>query len=103
MPVVACVARKLRPCPSYSTRGDRLNSVLLRSLDAGGGGGGGLCLVGGGGQDGFLVRSLVDGGADWHVGLDPTEIPSPGQGVTPAPGPTKQRRGGRVRKGSESS
>ena len=31
------VARKLRPCPSYSRRRDRINLVLWRSLDKGGG------------------------------------------------------------------
>ena len=29
---------KLRPCPSYSRRRDRINLVLWRSLDKGGGG-----------------------------------------------------------------
>ena len=43
MPVV-CVVRKLRPCVSYSGRRDRINSVLLRSLDKHGGGGGRLHL-----------------------------------------------------------
>ena len=38
MPVVVCVVCKLRPCLSYSRRRDRINSVLLRSLDKGGGG-----------------------------------------------------------------
>ena len=37
--VVVYVARKLRPCPSYSRRRDRINLVLWRSLDKGGGGG----------------------------------------------------------------
>ena len=36
--VVVYVARKLRPCPSYSRRRDRINLVLWRSLDKGGGG-----------------------------------------------------------------
>ena len=36
--VVACVTRKLRPCPSYSRRRDRINLVLWRSLYKGGGG-----------------------------------------------------------------
>ena len=36
--VVVCVARKLRPCPSYSGRRDRNNSVHWRSLYKGGGG-----------------------------------------------------------------
>ena len=36
--VVACVARKLRPCPSYSRRRDRINLGLWRSLYKGGGG-----------------------------------------------------------------
>ena len=35
--VVACVARKLRPCPSYSRRRDRINLGLWRSLYKGGG------------------------------------------------------------------
>ena len=35
--VVVCVARKLRPCPSYSRRRDRINLVLWRSLYKGGG------------------------------------------------------------------
>ena len=35
--VVVYVARKLRPCPSYSRRRDRINLVLWRSLDKGGG------------------------------------------------------------------
>jgi len=35
--VVVCVARKLRPCPSYSGRRDRNNSVHWRSLYKGGG------------------------------------------------------------------
>ena len=38
VPAVVCVARKLQPCLSYSRRGDRIHSVLLRSLDKGGGG-----------------------------------------------------------------
>ena len=29
--VVVCVARKLRPCPSYSRRRDRINLVLLNN------------------------------------------------------------------------
>ena len=33
-----CVARKLRPCPSYSRRRDRINLGLWRSLYKGGGG-----------------------------------------------------------------
>ena len=37
--VVVYVARKLRPCPSYSRRRDRINLVLWRSLDKEGGGG----------------------------------------------------------------
>ena len=36
--VVVYVAHKLRPCPSYSRRRDRINLVLWRSLDKGGGG-----------------------------------------------------------------
>ena len=36
--VVACVARKLRPCPSYSRRRDRINLGHWRSLYKGGGG-----------------------------------------------------------------
>ena len=36
--VVVYVARKLRPCPSYSRRRDRINLVLWCSLDKGGGG-----------------------------------------------------------------
>ena len=36
--VVVCVARKLRPCPSHSRRGDRINLVRWRSLYKGGGG-----------------------------------------------------------------
>ena len=35
--VIVCVARKLRPCPSYSGRRDRNNSVHWRSLYKGGG------------------------------------------------------------------
>ena len=35
--VVVCVVRKLRPCPSYSGRRDRNNSVQWRSLYKGGG------------------------------------------------------------------
>ena len=35
--VVVYVARKLRPCLSYSRRRDRINLVLWRSLDKGGG------------------------------------------------------------------
>ena len=35
--VVVCVARKLRPCPSYSRRRDRINLGLWRSLHKGGG------------------------------------------------------------------
>ena len=35
--VVVCVARKLRPCPSYSGRRDRNNSVHWRSLNRAGG------------------------------------------------------------------
>ena len=38
VPVVVCVVRKLRPCLSYSRRRDRINSVLLCSLDKGVGG-----------------------------------------------------------------
>ena len=30
--VVVCVVRKLRPCPSYSRRRDRINLGLWRSL-----------------------------------------------------------------------
>ena len=37
VPVVVCVARTLRPCPSYSGRRDRNNSVHWRSLYKGGG------------------------------------------------------------------
>ena len=37
VPVVVCVARKLCPCPSYSGRRDRNNSVHWRSLYKGGG------------------------------------------------------------------
>ena len=37
MLIVLCVARKLRPCLSYSRRRDHINSVPLRSLDKGGG------------------------------------------------------------------
>ena len=36
--VVACVARKLRPCPRYSRRRDRINLGFWRSLCKGGGG-----------------------------------------------------------------
>ena len=36
--VVVCVARKLRPCPSYSRVWDRINLGLWRSLYKGGGG-----------------------------------------------------------------
>ena len=36
MSVVVCVARKLRPCPSYSRRRDRINLGLLHSLHKGG-------------------------------------------------------------------
>ena len=36
--VAVCVSRKLRPCPSYSGRRDRNNSVHWRSLYKGGGG-----------------------------------------------------------------
>ena len=36
--VVICVARKLRPCPGYSRRRDRINLGLWRSLYKGGGG-----------------------------------------------------------------
>ena len=35
--VVVYVARKLRPCPSYSRGRDRVNLVLWRSLYRGGG------------------------------------------------------------------
>ena len=35
--VVVCVARKPRPCLSYSRRRDRINSVLLCSYYKGGG------------------------------------------------------------------
>ena len=35
--VVACVAHKLCPCPSYSRRRDRINLGLWRSLYKGGG------------------------------------------------------------------
>ena len=34
MSVVACVAHKLRPCPNYSRRRDRINLGLWRSLSA---------------------------------------------------------------------
>ena len=37
-PVLVVVARKLRPCPSYSRRRDRINLGLWRSLDKGGAG-----------------------------------------------------------------
>ena len=40
--VVVCVAHKLRPCPNYSRRRDRIILVLWRSLYKVGGGGGGL-------------------------------------------------------------
>ena len=36
--VVLCVARNLRPCPSYSRRGDRIHLGLWRSLYKGGAG-----------------------------------------------------------------
>ena len=36
--VVVCVARKLRPCPSYGRRRDRINLGLWRSLYKGGAG-----------------------------------------------------------------
>ena len=36
--VVVCVARKLRPCPSYSRRRDRIDLGLWRSLYKGGAG-----------------------------------------------------------------
>ena len=36
--VAVCVSRKLRPCPSYSGRRDRNNSVHWCSLYKGGGG-----------------------------------------------------------------
>ena len=36
--VVVCVARKLRPCPSYSRRRDRINVGHWRSLYKGGAG-----------------------------------------------------------------
>ena len=39
VPVVVCIARKLRLCPSYGGRRDRDNSVHWRSLYKGGGGG----------------------------------------------------------------
>ena len=42
--VVVCVARKLRPCPSYSRRRDRINWGLWRSLYKGGGVGGHMLL-----------------------------------------------------------
>ena len=35
--VFVCVVRKLRPCPSYSRRRDRINLGLWRSLYNGGG------------------------------------------------------------------
>ena len=35
--VIVCVARKLHPCPSYSRRRDRNNSVHWRGLYKGGG------------------------------------------------------------------
>ena len=37
--VAVRVARKLRPCPSYSRRRDRIDLELWRSLYKGGGGG----------------------------------------------------------------
>ena len=60
--VVVCVSRKLCPCPSYSGRRDRNNSVRWRSLYKGGGGGnteaGGGGASGGGGvpQRGRLLK-----------------------------------------------
>ena len=39
VPVVVCVACKIRPCPSYSRRRDCINPIFLRSLDKGRGGG----------------------------------------------------------------
>ena len=42
--VVVCVARKLHPCPSYSGRRDRNNSVHWRSLYRGGGGDIEICI-----------------------------------------------------------
>ena len=36
--VAVCVVRKPRLCPSYSSRRERINSVLLRSYYKGGGG-----------------------------------------------------------------
>ena len=60
VPVVVCVARKLRPCPSYSGRRDRNNSVHWRSLYKGGGG---MCfspyLGNGGGNQIGLVHNLL--------------------------------------------
>ena len=38
VPVVVCVARKRRPCPSYSRRRDRIDLGLLCSLDKRGAG-----------------------------------------------------------------
>ena len=48
--VVVCVARKLRPCPSYSRRRDRINLGLWRSLYKGGGGGHHLLQCGSGAE-----------------------------------------------------
>ena len=45
MSAVVCVARKPRPCPSYSRRRDRNNCVHWRSLYKGGGGTWGQCGV----------------------------------------------------------
>ena len=47
--VVVCVAHKLRACPSYSRRRDRINLGLLRSLYRGGGGVQRLTAIGGAG------------------------------------------------------
>ena len=41
--VVVCVARKLRPCPSYNRRRDHINLGLWRSLYKGGGRRGNVC------------------------------------------------------------
>ena len=61
--VVACVAHKLRPCPSYSRCGDHINLGLWRSSYKGGGvhdQAGGLAIE----VEASVLRP--DGGTSWR-------------------------------------
>ena len=65
--VVVCVTRKLRPCPSYGRRRDRINLGLWRSLYKGGGGAG-YC-VGHGFPPPWPKREHLVPGSRWFRGV----------------------------------